>query len=379
MMARPFSLVILTSASGWRGSGISFSKIARGLAQRGHRTRVVATYSKVAAAFVAQDVPVTELELRKTGFREVARLSSLLAAQDADIIMADTPRDLRLSVLAGLLSRCLVVYRYNLNYRRPRTHLGDRLYGKGVSGTVYQSEFIERDARAESVRYSGRSYQIPNGFDTRVFAPDEAEGAAFRARLSISPDDALVVSAGKLVAGKRLDRGIEALARVRLEHRRLTYLLCGDGPEELHLHDMASRLGVRLVITGMIDQKGVRGAYNAADAVLHTGRETFGNVVGEAMSCGRPLVCVHEGACPEVVGAAGILVPPDDADALASAVAGLLNDAERRRIIGSAARHRIEQVFSIDQMVSGYENMFSDLLTGRKRGRRPAGSALLHR
>jgi glycosyltransferase involved in cell wall biosynthesis len=319
-----------------------------------------------------------EIELRKTRFREVARLRDVLARQNADVIMADTPRDLRLSVLAGLWSRCPVVYRYNLNYRRPRTHLGDRLYAQGVAGTVFLSEFIEQDATAEGVRYRGRSYRIPNGFDTEVFAPDPVEGRVFRARNGLS-EDAVVLSAGKLVAGKRLDRGIEALARVRLEHPRLTYVLCGDGPEELHLRDMARRLELPILITGMLDQKTLRAAYNAADAVLHTGRETFGNVVGEAMSCGRAVVCVREGASPEVVGDAGALVPPDDIDALASALTGLLSHPQRRHVMGSAARHRIEQVFSIDQMVSGYERMFTDLLSGRMRGRRAAGLPLLHR
>lgn len=368
-MAKPFSLVILTSASGWRGSGISFAKIARGLTERGHRTLIVATYAKVAAGFAAEEVAVTQLELRKTGFREVARLSRVLAARGADVIMADTPRDLRLSVLAGLLRRCPVVYRYNLTYRKPRTHLGDRLYGKGVAGTAYLSEFIEGDARAEGVRYSGRSYRIPNGFDTEVFAPDERAAAAFRARFGFGADDAIVMSAGKLVAGKRFDRGIDALARVRLQGRRLAYVLCGDGPEEVTLKEMGDRAGVRVLVTGMIDQKALRGAYNAADLFLHTGRETFGNVVGEAMACGRAVVCVREGAAPEVVGEdgkTGVLVSLGNSDALASAITTLLNDSELCRTIGSEARRRIQQVFPVERMVSGYEDMFAALVAGRK-------------
>jgi glycosyltransferase involved in cell wall biosynthesis len=262
------------------------------------------------------------------------------------------------------------VYRYNLTYRKPRTDLGDRLYGKGVTGTVYLSEFIEGDARAESVRYSGRSYRIPNGFDTEVFAPDEGAAAAFRARFGFGADEAIVMSAGKLVAGKRFDRGIDALARVRLQGgRRLTYVLCGDGPEEVTLREMGDRAGVRVLVTGMIDQNALRGAYNAADLFLHTGRETFGNVVGEAMACGRAVVCVREGAAPEVVGEGGktgVLVSLVNSDALASAITTLLNDSELCRTIGSEARRRIQQVFPVERMVSGYEDMFTALVAGRK-------------
>jgi glycosyltransferase involved in cell wall biosynthesis len=367
-MAQPFSIVIVTSASGWRGSGVSFVKIARGLAARGHRTLVVATYSQVAAGFVAEGVPVAKLELRKTRLRDVASLSNVLAQQHADIIMADTPRDLRLSVLAGLWRRCPVVYRYNLNHRRPRKNLGERLFAQGVTGTVFLSKFIEHAARTESVRYSGKSYLIPNGFDTDVFVPHQAEGAAFRAAVGVEPDDALIVTAGSLVAGKRVERGIMAVSRVRLDRRRLTYVLCGDGPERTRLGEMANSLGLRAVFAGTVDQKALRAAYNAADIVLHTGKETFGNVVGEAMSCGRVVVCVREGAAPEVVGEAeqaGVLVPPDDTDALESAITRLLNDPERCTAIGAAARRRIEQVFPVHRMISGYEDMVTDILAGR--------------
>lgn len=282
--------------------------------------------------------------------------------------MADTPRDLRLSVLAGLLTRRRVVYRYNMTYRKPPTDFGDRLYARRVSATVYLSEFIERHSKAAGAHFGGTAYRIPNGFDTEVFTPDEHHAAAFRARFGLESGDAVVLTAGKLVKGKRLERGIDALAQVRLNGRPLTYILCGDGPEELELRSRANRVGLRLLITGMIDQATLRGAYNAADLVLHTGRETFGNVVGEAMSCGRTVVCVREGAAPEVIGwdgEAGVLVPPGDMDALASAVTGLLNEPDRRSMIGIAARRRIEQIFPLHRMISGYEDMFAAILIRR--------------
>jgi glycosyltransferase involved in cell wall biosynthesis len=254
-----------------------------------------------------------------------------------------------------------------MTYRKPRTDLGDRLYAKRVSATVYLSEFIERDAEAAGARYGGKSFRIPNGFDTRIFAPDEHQAAAFRARFGLEPGELVVMTAGKLVKGKRLDRGIDALAQVRVNGRPLTYILCGDGPEERELKSRAERMGLRLVITGMIDQAALRGAYNAADVVLHTGRETFGNVVGEAMSCGRTVACVRVGAAPEVVGgdgAAGVLLP-DDINAMASTLTTLLNDPGRRIMIGAEARRRVEEVFPLERMISGYESMFAAIIAPR--------------
>jgi glycosyltransferase involved in cell wall biosynthesis len=367
-MARPFNLVLLISASGWRGSGISFAKIAHGLADRGHHVLLITRTAAVTAGFMAEGLAATELQLRNTGIPEVSRLRRVLGRHGAEAIMADTPRDLRLSVLAGLLTRRQIVYRYNMNYRRPRSDFGDRLYARRIAATVYLSEFIQREARDAGARFGGSAYLIPNGFDTDVFAPDEGAGTAFRAQYHLEPNEPLVLTAGKLVRGKRVERGIAALAQVQLNGRRPTYVLCGDGPEENELKREADRRGIRVLVTGTVDQKTLRGAYNAAEVVLHTGRETFGNVVGEAMSCGRAVASVHEGAAPEVIGTngeAGVLVSPDDPGALALVLSRLLSDPVQRRTMGAVARRRIQQLFPLSRMISGYENMFAAILEHR--------------
>ena len=61
----------------------------------------------------------------------------------------------------------------------------------------------------------------------------------------------------------------------------------------------------------------------------------------EAMACGVPVISTSGGALPEVVGDAGILVPPADAAALREAIDALLNDPERRRRIGEAGLARV--------------------------------------
>jgi glycosyltransferase involved in cell wall biosynthesis len=63
---------------------------------------------------------------------------------------------------------------------------------------------------------------------------------------------------------------------------------------------------------------------------------------GEAMACGVPVISTTGGALPEVVGDAGILVPPADAAALRDAILALLNDPERRRRLGEAGLARVK-------------------------------------
>ena len=83
-------------------------------------------------------------------------------------------------------------------------------------------------------------------------------------------------------------------------------------------------------------------------AVVPSVYEGFGLPAGEAMACGVPVVSTDGGALPEVVGDAGVLVPVKDSNALAHALADLLNDTERRNELAEQGRQRIVEKFSWD-------------------------------
>src|SRR5215208_1831152 len=139
-------VALLTSASGWRGSGASYAKLAGGLVARGHVARLVTASSRLTARFELEGLRVSEIPGRNTGPRGVRALWRALRGVEAEVVVVDTPRDVRLAAYATLLHRAPIVYRYNLNYRRPRNHLADRFYLGRVAAFIYQSQFIQDDA-----------------------------------------------------------------------------------------------------------------------------------------------------------------------------------------------------------------------------------------
>ena len=74
--------------------------------------------------------------------------------------------------------------------------------------------------------------------------------------------------------------------------------------------------------------------------------EGFGLPAGEAMACGVPVISTTGGALPEVVGDAGILVPPGDARALAEAIRDLLDQPHKRDQLGRAGYARVLEQFT---------------------------------
>jgi glycosyltransferase involved in cell wall biosynthesis len=360
-------VALLTSAAGWRGSGASYAKIAGGLIERGHVAQLVTASPKLTARFEQERLPVTQVPGRNTGLPEVRALWQVLRQVKAQAVMVDTPRDVRLAAYATLLHPARVVYRYNLNYRQPRNHLADRLYLARVSAFIYQSQFIQQDAlrhAAWMARVDG--YRIPNGYDTQRFAARPAAGSTFRLRWQISPDVPVILTSAKLARNKGHEVAIAALNRVHRAGQELIYLVCGDGAREVELRALAAQTGLPVRFTGLLEIDDVVAALSAADLVLHPSQqEIFPNAVGEAMACGRAVIAADAGGTAELLGAdgsTGVLVKPDDPEAMARAVADLLTDPARRNALGSAARRRIETEFPLERMIDRYEAALEEVV-----------------
>ena len=365
-MSRPLSVALVISAAGWRGSGASFAKVAQGLLARGHRVHFITAGESLTRRLVALGLPVTLLDLRRTGLREVGAVRRIFREIDADAAMVDTQRDLRVSVFASLFRRTRVVYRYNLNYMAARTDLGDRLYLGRVAALAYQSAYIQADAERQAPFLRGkRSWRIPNGYDAEALRPDPSHGPALRARFGISPTAGVVATGSKLVANKRQATVLEALARLQSAGQEVHYLCCGDGREEARLRALAERLGVPSTFTGFLEPHEMAPVLGGADVVAHPAdTEIFPNVIAESLLLERAVVASDAGGIPEVTGPDGLcarLVPYDDVAAWTDRIGALLRDPEARRRLGSAGRARIAAEFPIARMQEGYVRMFEEL------------------
>ncbi len=123
----------------------------------------------------------------------------------------------------------------------------------------------------------------PNGMDLAEVANAHPDSA---------PTDIAVV--GRLMAHKRVDMLLEAMARLRAEGMALTCRVIGDGPERTALHDRAEQLGLAGAVEfrhDVSEQKDVYGLLKAARVcVFPSAREGFGIAVLEALACGVPVI-----------------------------------------------------------------------------------------
>jgi len=157
-------------------------------------------------------------------------------------------------------------------------------------------------------------------------------------RAELGLDGFVLAFAGRLGPQKALGATLEAVAAVP----GVTVVLAGDGPDRLALERRATELGLetRARFLGSVSRAHVLRLFRAADAsVLSSAWENFPHTVVEALAVGCPVIGTSVGGVPEVVrdGDNGLLVPPNDASALAGAIRRLLEDGDLRRRLAEAA------------------------------------------
>ncbi|OLZ41959.1 glycosyl transferase [Natrinema saccharevitans] len=178
---------------------------------------------------------------------------------------------------------------------------------------------------------------VHNGIDTDLFRPIDRDHDRPRVMTTVSADVPL----------KGARHLLEGFATVR-ESIDAELVVVGEFDEGGDCDRLVSELGIGDAIEthSEISYERMVELYGTADvAVVPSIYEGFGLPAGEALACGVPVVATTGGGLPEVVGDAGVLVEPGDADAIADAVRDLLTDDQRRRELGQRGRDRIVEEF----------------------------------
>jgi glycosyltransferase involved in cell wall biosynthesis len=174
---------------------------------------------------------------------------------------------------------------------------------------------------------------------------------------------------GRLVPEKGIDTLLQALAENRAHRWQLTVV--GDGPDRERLETLASdlRLAARVRWTGALPLEEVPKLWPELDVLVLPARalphwaEPAAHVVAEAMAHEVAVVGTSAGATPEVIGDAGVVVPPEDPLALAAALRRLATP-DQRRPLAQAGRARAMQLFSDDAVAERTLQFWKELVGG---------------
>jgi glycosyltransferase involved in cell wall biosynthesis len=207
---------------------------------------------------------------------------------------------------------------------------------------------------------------IPNGFDCQRFRPRADAKAALCRQLGIEPGATIVGMIGRDHPMKDPVNLISALGRLAGHPSAPHLIIVGRGFDQhnqmLVQALQAAGCATRATLLGPRDDiPAIVAGFDIAVLPSAWG-EGFPNVLGEAMASGVPCVATDVGDCGWIVGDAGLIVPPADAEALAAALRRLLDlGPEGRRQLGAAGRSRVLGRFSISQIAERYGELYEEI------------------
>jgi glycosyltransferase involved in cell wall biosynthesis len=217
---------------------------------------------------------------------------------------------------------------------------------KKLSSIITVSENTKRDLTTDFDLLPEQMNVIHNGVDTELFKP---QPHITRQEMS------LITTASADVPLKGLTYLLKAFELLKPQYPALRLVVIGRPKESTNT--ILHRLGIADDVTFLYqisDQELVEVYARATIAVCPSLYEGFGFPAAEAMSCGVPLVSTNGGALPEVVGDAGLTVPPGDSDELATAISNLLDNAHLRQELGEKGRQRMLSNFTWQKAAHAY-------------------------
>ncbi len=245
-------------------------------------------------------------------------------------------------------------------HRRWYSFIGMQIrVARKFSHIITVSECTRSDISREFGIPADRFRVVPNGIDTGIFHPvPEIRREKNRIIVTNSADMPL----------KGLYYLLQAVAEI-VKIRDIRLIIVGTPKKDGGVVRLIRNLGIgnHVHFTGRIsDEDFVRQYARAAMAVVPSVYEGFGLPAGEAMACGVPVISTTGGALPEVVGNAGLLVPPADPAALTNAVLDLLDHPEKAAELGRAGYERVQKHFTWEQAarktVDAYREVIRDYL-----------------
>jgi phosphatidyl-myo-inositol alpha-mannosyltransferase len=365
--------ILLVCPYDWEAPGgvqVHVRQLAAELRTRGHRTTIFAPGSRpsedAGVRIVGRPVrvpyrgTVAPISFSPGAWR---RIRSAMRSFDPDLIHAHEPLTPSTSMLAVLAAEAPVVATFHASLDRSRLMELAGPVLRQVSGRIDAAVAVS-DAAASFVRRVVRVPLeiVPNGVDVRAFSDPgrPVEGL---------PAGPKILWVNRLDPQKGFEIMLRAFEQIASEVGEVHLLVAGDGRDRVLLRSLPGDLRSRILRLGTVAHEALPRYHAAADVFVSpaTGQESFGIVLVEAMAAGVPVVASDIEGYREVVrdGVDGLLVPPNDPNALAAAVRRVLSEPELAAALKAAGRSRA-QAFSWQAVAPRLEAVYDRVLSATR-------------
>lgn len=348
-------IIHLVSNKVWGGGEQYVLDLATEFASKGNDVTIVArNINAVTGRFKDAGLSVTTMALKgATDLISPVRLARLIGHEEPVIIHVHNFKDATTALRARTLSRNrnvrIVMTRHLIKPAKNRA-----LYNK-LDAMIFVSHLAKNEFMSTSpVIDATKVHVIHNSI--KLQRPTECHHAN---------NELTIMFHGRLSPEKGIDTLLRAFALADIPHARL--IIAGGGNEEYvkELQTIADKAGISQQTTWTGHVSDIHPFIEKADIGVCPSRwrEPFGLAVIEYMAHGKPVITTNNGAQPEYLtnGIDGIMTPPDDVEALATAIK-FLSDAGQRQAIGKAAQKTFEGRLAYPIFIERIENVYKTVL-----------------
>jgi Glycosyltransferase len=336
------------------GVAMTFGRLTRELAQRGHRLTVhrprLPQTRPASPALPCREeffpgMPIPGYPLLRLGFPARRRFRQLWRAHRPDLVHVVTEGPLGASAISAARDLGLpLTSSFHTNFHTYTSHYGFGPLHRAALGWLRRIHnrtrctFAPTTELCEELRALGFNNVrvLSRGVDLHHFSPDR-RSAELRASWGAGPDDPVVLHVGRIAAEKNYPLLFRAFAAMRAANPRVRCIVAGEGP----LKARFQRDHPDVIFAGFYSREEIGRFYASADLYLHASlSETFGNVLTEAMASGLAVAGFNYAAAREFIRHRenGLAVPRDRPEALVAAAVQLATDASLRQRLRANAR-----------------------------------------
>ena len=348
----------------WRGGEQQVLYLLKGLKDRGHEPTVVCQpESSLENLAVKAGIDILPVKMRSEfDLLAVWKVAKAIKNGAYDIVHTHTSHAHTIGLMAKLIARkgqmvvhrrvdfpvkgCLKYNFFNINYIAISDAIKNILIKAGISHK--------------------KITLVKSCIDIQRL--DHAEITDIRSEFGIAKDATIIGNVAHMADHKGQIYLIRAAAIVKKKYPDVRFLIVGDGELRAELESVARELDLNdnLIFTGF--RKDVPSFLAAFDIFAFPSHmEGLGTSILDAMAFAKPVVSTTAGGIPEIVsdGINGLLVPPKDPEAFTTALIKLIENKELRQRFGRAGRNIVEDHFSIDKLVEGTLDFYTDLLASK--------------
>ena len=383
---RPIRVVRVIARLNVGGPALHVTYLARGLADRGYETMLVAgdvAPGEESMEFVAEQagvdvVPLPGLSRELSPVRDALaawRLARIIRKARPDVVHTHTAKAGAVGRLAALLSgrRPVIVHTFHghvlrgyfgtagaLLFRAIETALA-RISDRLIAVSPEVCDELVRLRVAPATKFS----IVRLGIELEPRVRFDGDAAEVKRRHGIPAEKFVVGWFGRMTAVKRTEDLLTMLTGLRERGIDALLVLVGDGDDRSRLEQRAHDLGIAKSCLFLGYQEDVASWYAVCDAVILTSaNEGTPVTIIEALAAGRPVVATKVGGLPDVVddGETGFLVRVADTHAMAERLEILARDPARRAEMGRLGRERALKRYAVSRLVDDVDVLYRELL-----------------